>query len=135
METTKLKKFAQQARTTLIDTVSTKLAFVLAEGSSARRENPKAVTKLEEAIASTSQEQVVEKVAYIWFNRFIALRFMDVNRYTKLGIVSPDEGQSQPVILADAKMGHVDDALVSASVKEKVLALLERQNTKSRPAR
>jgi len=86
METAKLKKFAQQARTTLRDTVETKLALVLAEESSARRENPKAVQKLEEEIAKTSEDQVVEKVAYIWFNRFIALRFMDVNRYTKLGI-------------------------------------------------
>ncbi len=133
MKTTKLKKFAQQARTTLIDTVNTKLAFVLADGSSARRENPKAVKKLEDEIVSTSEEQVVEKVAYIWFNRFIALRFMDVNRYTKLGIVSPEEGQSQPVILSDAKMGHVDDSLVSDSVKEKVLALLENRTPSQDP--
>ena len=133
METTKLKKFAQQARTTLIDTVKTKLAFVLADGSSARRENPRAVKKLEDEIASTSQEQVVEKVAYIWFNRFIALRFMDVNRYTKLGIVSPEEGQSQPVILSDAKMGHVDDSLVSETEKEKVLALLENRTPSQDP--
>jgi len=125
METTKLKRFAQQARTTLIDTVGTKLAFVLAEGSSARREHPKAVKKLEEAIEKNSKEQVVEQVAYIWFNRFIALRFMDVNRYTRINIVSPEPGQFQPSILADAKMGHVDDALVSETVRERVLALLE----------
>jgi hypothetical protein len=38
-------------------------------------------------------------VAYIWFNRFCALRFMDVNRYTRIGMVSPAEGQFQPEIL------------------------------------
>jgi len=130
METTKLKRFAQYARNTLIETVKNKLNRALAEDSSARRENPKAVQKLEDEIASTSESQVVEKVAYIWFNRFIALRFMDVNRYTKLGIVSPEPGQFQPSILSDAKMGHVDKNLVSDSIKEKVLALLENR-TKS----
>lgn len=133
METTKLKRFAQHARTALIDTVKTKLAFVLAEGSSARRENPKAVEKLVEEIKSTSKDQVIDKVAYIWFNRFIALRFMDVNRYTKLNIISPEPGQFQPTILSDAKMGHVDDSLVSDSVKEKVLALLENRTPSKDP--
>ncbi|SMP85914.1 Type II restriction/modification system, DNA methylase subunit YeeA [Epsilonproteobacteria bacterium SCGC AD-308-P11] len=133
METTKIKRFAQHARTTLIDTVKTKLDFVLADGSSARRENPKAVEKLVEEIKSTSKDQVIDKVAYIWFNRFIALRFMDVNRYTKLNIVSPEPGQFQPTILSDAKMGHVDESLVSDSVKEKVLALLENRTPSKDP--
>ena len=133
METTKLKRFAQHARTTLIDTVKTKLAFVLADGSSARRESPHAIEKLQQEIAKSSKEQVIDKVAYIWFNRFIALRFMDVNRYTKLNIVSPEPGQFQPTILSDAKMGHVDESLVSDSVKEKVLALLESRTPSKDP--
>jgi hypothetical protein len=54
---------------------------------------------------------VVEKVAYTWFNRFCALRFMDVNRYTALGVVSPAEGFTQPELLQEAKQGHIDDAL------------------------
>ncbi|MEY3759113.1 MAG: hypothetical protein RIR39_604, partial [Pseudomonadota bacterium] len=29
---------------------------------------------------------------------------MDVNRYTRIGLVSPIEGQFQPEILAEAKM-------------------------------
>jgi type II restriction/modification system DNA methylase subunit YeeA len=133
METTKLKRFAQHARTTLIDTVKTKLDFVLADDSSAKREHPQAVEKLVAEIAKTSKEQVIEKVAYIWFNRFIALRFMDVNRYTKLNIVSPEPGQFQPSMLSDAKMGHVDNSLVSDSVKEKVLALLENRTPSDDP--
>jgi hypothetical protein len=55
---------------------------------------------------------VVERVAYTWFNRFCALRFMDVNRYTRIGVVSPAEGQFQPEILAEAKMGHIDEEMV-----------------------
>ncbi len=133
METTKLKRFAQHARTILIDTVKTKLDFVLADDSSAKREHPQAVEKLVIEIKKTSQEQVIEKVAYIWFNRFIALRFMDVNRYTKLNIVSPELGQFQPSILSDAKMGHIDDSLVSVTEKKKVLALLENRTPSDDP--
>ena len=115
METTKLKRFAALSRKLLRDTVSTKLSFVLDPNSSARRENPSAVKQLEETIAKTSKDQVVEKVAYIWFNRFVALRFMDANNYTKIKVVSPEPSQFQPSILADAKMGHIDDDMVSVT--------------------
>ena len=79
MDTTKLKKFAQFARRTLMGQVSAKLDSVLAEGAAARREHPEAMKKLEAAIARDGKGQVIERVAYIWFNRFSALRFMDVN--------------------------------------------------------
>jgi len=124
METTKLKKFAQYARRYLIEQVSAKLKLVLAKDSAARRENPKAVAELEKQIHEASQAQVIEKVAYIWFNRFSALRFMDVNRYSRIGVVSPAEGQLQPEILAEAKMGHLDEDMIPANTREQVFALL-----------
>ncbi|WP_261387997.1 BREX-1 system adenine-specific DNA-methyltransferase PglX [Pseudomonas aeruginosa] len=65
-----------------------------------------------------------ERVAYIWFNRFCALRFMDVNRYTRIGVVSPAEGQFQPEILAEAKMGHIDEEMVPSQIRQKILDLL-----------
>ena len=49
---------------------------------------------------------------------------MDVNRYNRIAIVSPTEGQFQPEILAEAKMGHIDSGLVSEKKQEKVFALL-----------
>lgn len=125
MENTKLKKFAQYARRSLIEQVAAKLKRVLAEDSAARRESAKAINELEEAIGSEGKEQVIERVAYIWFNRFCALRFMDVNRYTRMGVVSPAEGQFQPEILADAKMGHIDEEMVSDEVRQQVQALLD----------
>ena len=109
MDTTKLKKFAQFARRSLLEQVSAKLKLVLAENSAARRERAEAVKKLEEAIKVHGKKQIIERVAYTWFNRFCALRFMDVNRYTRIGVVSPAEGQFQPEILAEAKMGHIDE--------------------------
>ena len=125
METAKQKKFAQFARRALLEQVSAKLKLVLAENSAARRERAEAVKKLEEAIKGHGKEQVIERVAYIWFNRFCALRFMDVNRYTRIGVVSPAEGQFQPEILAEAKMGHIDDEMVHDKVRQQIFALLD----------
>lgn len=130
METAKLKKFAQFARRSLLEQVSAKLKLVLAENSAARRERAEAIKKLEEAIKGHSKELVIERVAYIWFNRFCALRFMDVNRYTRIGVVSPAEGQFQPEILAEAKMGHIDDEMVpdissSQKTRQQIFALLD----------
>lgn len=124
MDTSKLKKFAQFARRTLSEQVGAKLALVLSAGSAARRENPAAVSKLEQAIQESSQAQVIERVAYTWFNRFCALRFMDVNRYTRIGIVSPAEGQFQPEILLEAKMGHLDEEMVPAKTRKQIIDLL-----------
>ena len=125
METAKLKKFAQFARRSLLEQVTAKLKLVLADESPARRERPQAIKKLEEAITDQGKEQVIERVAYIWFNRFCALRFMDVNRYNRIGIVSPAEGQFQPEILADAKMGHIDEEMVVENTRKRVFALLD----------
>ncbi|SEG07020.1 BREX-1 system adenine-specific DNA-methyltransferase PglX [Billgrantia desiderata] len=133
METAKLKKFAQFARRSLLEQVTAKLKLVLADESPARRERPQVIKKLEEAVTGQGKEQVIERVAYIWFNRFCALRFMDVNRYNRIGIVSPAEGQFQPEILADAKMGHIDEEMVSESTRQKIFALLDGKTPSQDP--
>lgn len=124
METAKLKKFAQFARRSLIEQISAKLNLVLAESSAARREEAKAIAELEKQIQGHGREQVIERIAYIWFNRFCALRFMDVNRYTRIGIITPAEGQFQPEILAEAKMGHIDEEMVPEKTREQIFSLL-----------
>jgi hypothetical protein len=125
METSSLKKFAQTARQQLIDQVGARLKLVLQMDSAELREKKAVVKQLQEQIAETSKKAVIERVAYIWFNRFCALRFMDVNRYTRIGTVSPAEGFSQPEILMDAKQGHIDDGLQVDS--KKILDLLGGQ--------
>ena len=133
MDTSKHKKFAQSARRSLHEHVGTKLALVLSAGSAARREHPQAVTKLEQAIATSGPEQITERVAYTWFNRLCALRFMDANRYTRIGIVSPAEGQFQPEILAEAKMGHVDEDMVPAKTRQQIADLLASKSPSHDP--
>jgi type II restriction/modification system DNA methylase subunit YeeA len=109
MDTNALKKFAQAARNLLIGQVTAKLDLVLAEGAPARREHSQAVKDLENAIKRNGRTQVIEQVAYTWFNRFTALRFMDANGYTQVRTVSPAEGATRPEILSEAMAGNLPD--------------------------
>lgn len=109
MDTNELKRFAQAARNLLIDQVTNKLAVVLDTASIARREHPEAMKALDAEIANQGKPLIVEKVAYTWFNRFTALRFMDVNGYTNPRVVSPAEGATRPEILAEAMTGNLPD--------------------------
>ena len=124
METSKLKKFAQYARRSLIEQVGSKLAQVIKEESAERRELPNVVAKLESQLKQKGKEQLIEQAAYTWFNRFCALRFMDVNQYNRIMVLSPLEGQFQSEILAEAKAGHIDDSVVNDKTREKIFGLL-----------
>jgi hypothetical protein len=46
----------------------------------------------------------VEEASYTWFNRIIALRFMEVNHYlpSRVAVLSSEEGRAEPDILAHA---------------------------------
>lgn len=125
MDTSKLKKFAQYARRSLIEQVQSKLKLVLAEDSAARREHPQAIKELEAKQKEFGDDQqLIEQVAYTWFNRFCALRFMDANQYNRIMVVSPIAGQFQPEILAEAKAGHLDDSVFDAKTSDKIRGLL-----------
>ena len=133
METAALKSFATWARTALIGEVSARIAVVLGSGSAERVEQPGVVAALERAVneaggGDVGRAVVVDKVAYTWFNRIVALRFMDANGYTGIGVVSPAAtggGVGQPEVLADAKRGNIDDTVLSRShVVQSVTGLL-----------
>ena len=116
MDTSHLKKFAQAARRQLREQVAARLEQVLRTDSAELREQRKPISELSEQIAADSRKQaVIDRVAYTWFNRFCALRFMDVNRYTRIGVVSPAEGFTQPEILQEAKQGVIDEELHGSS--------------------
>ena len=55
-------------------------------------------------IKEKGYEQVMEEVAYTWFNRFAALRFMEVNGYlpSHIRVFTNDAGEFKPQILAEA---------------------------------
>jgi len=61
--------------------------------------------KLIKEIEQKGYDQVMEEVAYTWFNRFIALRFMEVNDYLPTGVrvlSSLDPNRAEPDIIRDA---------------------------------
>ena len=125
MNTSKLKSFAKDARLNLIDQVSSKLYQVLKDESPERRELPQVVAKLEAELKSKGEQTLIDQVAYTWFNRFCALRFMDVNGYNRIAVISPIEGQVQPEILAEAKAGYLDESVVkSTPTRERIAGLL-----------
>ncbi len=131
MDTAALKSFATGARTALIREVTARIAVVLAPASPQRVEQPKAIAALENAIAAAGggdkgRGAVGDRVAYTWFNRIIALRFMDANGYTGIGVVSPQAGVEvgQPEILAEAKRANIDAEVVSQKIRDTVSGLL-----------
>lgn len=133
LETGPLKKFAQSARRQLIELVGTKIDQVLSMESAELREKDAAIKELKAQISLSTKEAVVERVAYTWFNRFCALRFMDVSGYTTVRTVSPAEGFTQPEILSEAKQGHIDESIQGQTVRQRVIDLLSGKIPSSDP--
>ena len=54
--------------------------------------------KAQESDYKTAYQSIVEEVAYTWFNRLIAVRFMEVNDYlpSHLRVLSSDSGKLEP---------------------------------------
>lgn len=110
--------------------VGLQLDRVLASNSSARQTSPHQVEALERALKSEGRESLIERVAYTWFNRFIALRYMDARGYTSVGVVSPALGTSddatilEPEILTFAKQGNIDASVVGEKAADEVRDLL-----------
>jgi hypothetical protein len=132
METAPLRSFATWARAALIREVAARIAIALAPASPQRVEQPSAVATLEKAVSAAGgwdagRAAVADKVAYTWFNRIIALRFMDANGYTGIRVVSPERGRQggQPEVLAEAKRGNIDSTVITNKhTVETVTALL-----------
>ena len=133
MDTTTLKKFAQGARRQLLEQVSARMEQVLRSDSVEIREKAKVVEQLKAEIEAHGKIAVIDRVAYTWFNRFCALRFMDVNHYTRIGAVSPVEGGTQPEVLLEAKQGHVDEELARFVNPQVIFSLLNGQRPASDP--
>ena len=122
--TAALKTFAQETRKKLISLISTKMDFILTQDTAELRGFESQIAKLKSTIASKGKELVVEEVAYTWFNRVMALRYMDANGYTDLKVVTPGMGQMRPEILQEAMAGNIDEDLrvkVDDNPKEAVL--------------
>ena len=79
-------------------------------------------------IKEKGYKQVMEEVAYTWFNRFIALRFMEVNNYlpSHIRVFSDASGAFKPEILNDVL--HLDLPGLDSG---KVAAYIESNDTEA----
>ena len=69
--------------------------------------------------------QVMEEAAYTWFNRFIALRYMEVNGFlpSKVRVFTDENGAFKPEIMKEAMAVEIDG--LDRAV---ILDLLDKQN-------
>jgi uncharacterized protein (UPF0297 family) len=101
-----LKKFAQGARRKLLSEVASRLEYLLSHDDAYVRSHQGELAEIRRQLQSKGRDQLVEEVAYTWFNRIVALRYMDLRGYTKVRVVSPQAGQVQPELLFQIKQGR-----------------------------
>ena len=137
MNRNKLEAYAQKARRDFIAAVTDRAAFygltarsiepVVEQGDVAligTHAFPRNVAgprkRLEEQIRRDGFEQVMEAMAYTWFNRFAAIRYMELHGYLDHGyrVLSHPEGQDQPEIL-----DHAADVDLPGLDREKAVEL------------
>jgi len=154
MNKTAIKKFAIDARKKLIASVTDKAGMLgisengcsqpISQGSDFKVYKTAAGTevtlnrkqceqrdKLENQINARGFEAIVEEVAYTWFNRICAIRFMEVNDYlpTRVRVLSSEkEGKTEPDIVTQAPDVDLD---LTAEEKEHIIELKLKSNSKS----
>lgn len=131
MDKNAIKKYAVWARNELIERVSQKADQYeisadadpnadSAHGVLLTADEKKQRAALIKQVKEKGQDQVMEEVAYTWFNRFSALRFMEVNNYlpSRIRVFTDENGKFKPEILTEAI--HLD---LDGLDMEKVYAL------------
>lgn len=111
MNTSALKTFAQETRKKLVSSIKTRMNYILTEDTAELRGKQKEINTLRKEIADKGEKNVVEEVTYTWFNRVMALRFMDTNGYNVPMVITPAAGQIRPEILQEAMGGNIDEDL------------------------
>ena len=79
--------------------------------------------KAKQSDYSTAYKNVIEEVAYTWFNRLIAIRFMEVNDYlpTRIRVLSSESnGKVEPDLVTHALEASLD---YSAYEKDRIIQL------------
>lgn len=139
MDKNAIKKFAVWARTELIARVSLKgVEYGITEdniedanadsvgGKVLTADEKKQRQALIAEINDKGYKQVMEEVAYTWFNRFSALRFMEVNGYlpSHVRVFTDEENKFKPQIITEAI--HLD---LDGLDMEKVYELKDAEKT------
>ena len=138
MNKTAIRNYAVWARTALIEAVTQKaFEYEIKDGAemngSLESIGGRLLTsdekewrkKLIDEIKHKNFNQVMEEAAYTWFNRFIALRYMEVNGFipTRVRVFTNEAGEFKPDILKEAMTVELEGLK-----REKVIDLIEKQN-------
>ena len=141
MNKSAIQKFAMGARTTLMEQVAqrayqygiTKDGYgdanaVTVNGKALSTQEQSQRRELVREIQAKGYDQVIEEVAYTWFNRFIALRYMEVNNYlpSHIRVFSNAQGAFDPEILKEAL--HID---LPGLDQSKVAEYIEKNETEA----
>ena len=137
MNTSQLSKYAPAARTAFIASVSARAArlgitsgdivnakvqgdVLLVGGQAFPRAIAAARKSLVDRVQAHGFEATMEAIAYTWFNRFVAIRYMELHGYFDHGyrILSHPEGLARPEIL-----DHAADVDLPSLDREKAVEL------------
>jgi len=124
MQTTKLKRFATEARNKLRQGVENRLVYLgfnetgvpmvspsLVAGGAVWKEKPCTVAfyhifkSLEEQLQKYGKNHVVEEAAYTWFNRLMAIRILTMNNLCE-PVLRYVGSTRTPLIVDEARQGH-----------------------------
>lgn len=113
MDKAKLKNFAIESRRNLIKNISERLSIlgfkekkiddVIDLGREVTVNGIKIekvqYNKLKKSFLELGYEEFVERIAYTWFNRFVALRFMELNGYIDEAMTTSTTSKIEPDII------------------------------------
>lgn len=141
MNKTAIKNYAVWARVQLIKAVEQRAyeygitadgygeeKAEIINGSLLSRAEKEQRAELVSEIKIKGYDQVMEEVAYTWFNRFIALRYMEVNGYlpSKVRVFTNENGEFKPELLTEAVSIEIDGL-----DRSKVLDYLDKQDNEA----
>lgn len=139
METTKLKRFATEARVNLMEGVKRKLRLLGFDERGQAVSEPQLVQgatlwkgeeypedfynqwkTLQKRLSEKGLREVAEEAAYTWFNRMMAIRILSMNGFCE-PILRIDPSTVLPNLLANARMGRIPEMTIQQKRRFEVL--------------
>ena len=128
VNTAALKTFAPAMRRQLLEAVGRKLDLLLnSQTPDTLSTYAKQIAELREQ-EEENREQLLERVAYTWFNRLCALRYLDARGWHPFGckvLMPAAEGETQPELLKLMRAGHLPAGLQSHTNESRLHGLID----------
>lgn len=130
VNTAALKTFAPAMRRQLLEAVGRKLDLLLnSQTPDTLSTYARQIAELREQEAE-NREQLLERVAYTWFNRLCALRYLDARGWHPFGckvLMPAGEGETQPELLKLMRAGSLPTELKPHTNEDMLNGLLDGQ--------